>query len=135
MSLKEDIINLRNDGKSFSEIQSILGCSKGTISYHLKSVEPIVKDKPMTKSEPAILSKFQLKALTYLENYKLQRPCVKCSQYLHSSQLDPVDNIDVDKIINNVIDAETLQDSKQRLSQLKFICANCDRLRQFKANN
>ena len=135
MSLKQDIINLRNEGKSFSEIQSILGCSKGTISYHLKSVESTEKDQTVTQSTPEVLSKFQLKALTYLENYKLQRPCVKCSQYLHSSQLDPVDNVDVDVIIGKVVDAETLQDSKQKLSQLKFICANCDRLRQFKANN
>lgn len=29
-----NIIKLRNKGKSYSEIQKILGCSKGTISYH-----------------------------------------------------------------------------------------------------
>lgn len=31
---KEDIIRLRNEGKSYNEIQAILGCSKSTISYH-----------------------------------------------------------------------------------------------------
>ena len=34
MSLKQDILKLRNDGKSYSYIQKELNCSKGTISYH-----------------------------------------------------------------------------------------------------
>ena len=32
--MKEDILKLRNEGKTYNEIQEILGCSKGTISYH-----------------------------------------------------------------------------------------------------
>lgn len=32
--MKKEIIKLREEGKSYSEIKSITGCSKGTISYH-----------------------------------------------------------------------------------------------------
>lgn len=32
--MKDKIIHLRNEGKSYSEIQKELGCSKGSISYH-----------------------------------------------------------------------------------------------------
>ena len=32
--MKEQILKLRNEGKSYNEIKNILGCSKGTISYH-----------------------------------------------------------------------------------------------------
>jgi len=32
---KENILKLRAEGKTYTEIQKILGCSKGTISYHL----------------------------------------------------------------------------------------------------
>lgn len=32
--MKDKILNLRKNGKSFNEISRILGCSKGTISYH-----------------------------------------------------------------------------------------------------
>lgn len=32
--MKEQILKLRNEGKSYDEIVKILGCSKGTISYH-----------------------------------------------------------------------------------------------------
>lgn len=31
---KNDILRLRKEGKTYSEIQDILGCSKSTISYH-----------------------------------------------------------------------------------------------------
>ena len=31
---KDKILKLRAEGKSYREIQSILGCSKSTISYH-----------------------------------------------------------------------------------------------------
>ena len=33
---KEDILKLREDGKTYNEIKNILGCSKATISYHCK---------------------------------------------------------------------------------------------------
>lgn len=32
--MKEQILKLRSEGKTFSEIKEILGCSKSTISYH-----------------------------------------------------------------------------------------------------
>lgn len=32
--MKEEILKLRADGKTYNEIQRLLGCSKGTISYH-----------------------------------------------------------------------------------------------------
>jgi len=32
--MKETILKLKSEGKSYKEIQKVLGCSKGTISYH-----------------------------------------------------------------------------------------------------
>lgn len=32
--MKDDILKLREEGKSYNQIQEILNCSKGTISYH-----------------------------------------------------------------------------------------------------
>ncbi len=32
--MKEDILKLRIEGKSYNEIQKLLGCSKSTIAYH-----------------------------------------------------------------------------------------------------
>ena len=32
--MKEEILKLKSEGKSYGEIKKILNCSKGTISYH-----------------------------------------------------------------------------------------------------
>lgn len=32
--MKEDILKLRSEGKTYNQIKEILGCSKGTISFH-----------------------------------------------------------------------------------------------------
>ena len=32
--MKEEILKLRKEGKTYNEIVKILGCSKGTVSYH-----------------------------------------------------------------------------------------------------
>lgn len=37
-NLKNDIIQMRNEGKSYREIQKILNCSKGTINYHCRLI-------------------------------------------------------------------------------------------------
>lgn len=129
MSYKEDILRLRNDGKSYGEISEILGCSKGTVAYYLKEKQ----DAPVEPSaSSADTTAWSDKVLNYINNYKIKRPCISCGQYLHPSQLDPASYEDVNSIASSVFDKETFEESKRKISQLKFICANCDRLRQFK---
>ena len=36
---KNDILRLRNEGKTYNEISNILGCSKATIHYHCSKLE------------------------------------------------------------------------------------------------
>jgi hypothetical protein len=126
MSYKEDILRLRAEGKSYAEISSELGCSKGTITYYLKEVSDVVIMDKFKDPE------FYKKVLTYIDNFKEKRPCISCGSYFHKSQLDPRDNEDVIKIAESVFDKKSFEDAKRRISQLKFICANCGRLRQFK---
>ena len=35
-NLKSEIVQMRNEGKSYREIQKILNCSRGTINYHCR---------------------------------------------------------------------------------------------------
>jgi transposase len=35
-NLRQEVVTLRQEGKSFREIQKIINCSKGTIHYHCK---------------------------------------------------------------------------------------------------
>lgn len=126
MSYKEDILRLRAEGKSYGEISEELGCSKGTVAYYLKEDAPAKVDK----SNP-----FAQKVINYIDNFKETRPCILCGSYFHKSQLDAFDTDSVDSIVATVVDKETLEESKRKISQLKFVCANCNRLRQFKLND
>lgn len=44
--MKDKILKLRKEGKSYNEIQAILGCSKGTISYYCSDNQ---KDKALKR--------------------------------------------------------------------------------------
>jgi len=46
--MKEEILKLRTDGKSYNEIQRILNCSKGTIAYHCGNGQ---KDKVINRNK------------------------------------------------------------------------------------
>ena len=61
-SIKEKILKLRLEGKSYNEIHELLGCSKATISYHcmrnnLNDIG-LVKGKKLTKEEQDNLKEF-----------------------------------------------------------------------------
>jgi Zn ribbon nucleic-acid-binding protein len=129
MSYKEDILKLRADGKSYGEISTILGCSKGTVAYYLKEIK-----MPETPKAPAN-SAIKDKVVNYIENIKETRQCIDCGQRMHKSQMDPVDGTSLNAIIDSVVDKETFEESKRKIFQLKFVCANCDRLRKFREAN
>lgn len=58
--MKEKILKLRSEGKSYNEIKEILGCSKGTIAYHCGNGQ---KDKTRVRlkkrRENTLLSKVE----------------------------------------------------------------------------
>ena len=43
--MKNEIIDLFKEGKSYNEISKILGCSKSTISYHIKDMRNFKHDE------------------------------------------------------------------------------------------
>lgn len=60
--MKEKILKLRDEGKTYSEIQSILGCSKGTISYHCGEGQKEKSNNRLKKlrKEKSLLRKIQV---------------------------------------------------------------------------
>lgn len=53
--MKEDILKLRDEGKSYDEIQKLLGCSKGTIAYHCGNGQKDKANKRQNKRRQNIL--------------------------------------------------------------------------------
>ena len=67
--MKEKILELRNEGKSYREIQKILGCSKSTISYHCgNGQKEKTRNRTKKRRENKIiekLEKFKYRKLRY----------------------------------------------------------------------
>ena len=66
--MKDEILRLRNSGKTYSEIQKELGCSKGTIAYHCgenQKEKSNIRTKKRRELNPLLqkLDKFQRRDL------------------------------------------------------------------------
>lgn len=73
MGYKEDIIRLRKQGKSYREIKSKLGCSKGNISYHCKQeglANPNLDNTPISDEK-------KKKINSYYKNHTLEETAEK----------------------------------------------------------
>jgi hypothetical protein len=130
MSYKADIIRLRDEGKSYREIEKILGCSRGTISYYLGNKEAVKMTEEVKTSNP-----IQDKARTYAENIRMRKPCQGCSQYLHFVQLEYVSIPDLDKAIADIKDQDDFDAFKKVVTNSYVLCANCNKLRIYKEAN
>lgn len=72
MKHKEQIISLYKKGKSYREIKEILGCSKGTIAYHIGEGQK-EKTRHRTRDRRGKIKKF-------LQEYKQSHPCTDCKE-------------------------------------------------------
>lgn len=66
--MKEEILKLREEGKTYNEIKLILGCSKGTISYYCGNGQKEKTKKEGLKDEKIYYNKNQI--ILNIENQK-----------------------------------------------------------------
>jgi len=90
MELKKQILNLREEGKSYKQIEKELGCSRSTISYHCglgqkeKAYQRVVKQRnlhPWLKKQEHFIDRYKGENITYNSKY-FDR--VKIQEYLDS---------------------------------------------------
>lgn len=72
--MKESILKLREDGKSYREIEKILGCSRSTISYHLNE-KTRIKNKERQKNRRK--DPIKVKIDTFRGRKKIKNACEK----------------------------------------------------------
>ena len=121
---KEEIIRLHKEGKSYRQIQEILGCSKGTISYHLG----------MGQKEKSISRKRMIRSrvTAFLQEYKQSRACADCKENYPYWMLD-FDHLgdksfNLSAYRNFSVNMEII---KKEVEKCEVVCANCHRNRSF----
>lgn len=122
MSYKENILRLHSEGRSYSEICAELGCSKGTVAYHLGENQ---KEKTLTRTE-----KLRDKVRIYICEYKTNSICADCGEDYPYWMLE-FDHLR-DKEFNisryrNI--TMSLDKIKEEIAKCEVVCANCHKNR------
>lgn len=126
--MKEDIFKLREKGYTYSQIKDELGCSKGTISYHLG---PGQKEKTKERS-----TRSRTKLKRQLWDIKEESGCVDCGEKYPHYMLD-FDHIPGFEKIGNVADVVanySWEKGMKELEKCQIVCANCHRIRSYQRN-
>jgi transposase len=120
--LSNSIMELRAQGLSYREISKTLGCSKGTISYHVAEGQK-EKNQARARSRRSLIEK-------YITDYKQERGCQDCKEmyphymlefdHLHSKEFG------ISQYKKRTISLEKV---KQEIDKCEVVCANCHRIR------
>lgn len=123
MKHKEEIIKLHSKGKSYKEIQELLGCSKGTIAYHLGAGQ---KDK--TKERTNRNRTIQKRKLWKL---KEEIGCVDCGEKYPHYMLDFDHLPEFEKLGSptNILARYSWQKAQEEIKKCEVVCANCHKIR------
>jgi transposase len=123
MKHKENILKLRNEGKSYRQIQEILSCSKGTIAYHLGSGQ-----KEKTHKRTRDLRSINTKRLREL---KENVGCVDCKEmYPHYVlEFDHLPQYEKLGIVTNIARRHSWEKALEEVKKCDIVCANCHNIR------
>jgi predicted transcriptional regulator len=120
--MKENILKLRSMGYTYNQIQKELGCSKGTISYHLGEGQ---KEKTKQRSQ-----KRREEIRDIIRTFKQEKACMDCKIVY------PYYVLDFDHIGNNKIEGISkmaswfpLDEIIVEIKKCEVVCANCHRER------
>lgn len=122
--LSEQIKELASDGKSYREIQSILGCSKGTISYHLGEGQ-VEKNRQRRQHHRNTIR-------DYFRQVKQDSVCADCKENYPYWMMD-FDHLG-DKefgIASFQARTQSLEVIKKEIAKCEVVCANCHRNRTY----
>ena len=125
MSLKDQILELQAQGRSYNEIQKELKCSKGTIAYYLGEGQ---KEKTQKRQNDA-----RAKIRNYIAGVKDNRHCIDCGIAYRYWVMD------FDHLINKSFNigqfrshTSDIAKIKEEMEKCEIVCSNCHRDRTYR---
>ena len=124
MKHKDQIIQLYNEGKSYSQIANELGCSKGTIAYHVGNG---VKDKTLKRQRDS-----RSKRSKYIQNLKQESGCADCKENYPYYMLEFDHRFGETKLFC-ISRAPAVSEKMflEELAKCDIVCANCHAMRTY----
>lgn len=123
-TIKEQILALRAEGKSYKQIEALIGCSRGTISYHCS--------EDGRKNGARRLRDRRSNYRKHIQEVKSSNPCADCgvSYPPHVMDFDHLPGEDkkfnISSQLGNMSNFEVL---KAEIAKCEVVCANCHRQR------
>jgi hypothetical protein len=117
---KEQILNLRDQGKNYEEIVAELGCAKSTVAYWLGNNQA---DKTAARTK-----RYRDKAREYIVRYKESNPCADCNSYFPYYVMD-FDHLPEHIKEFQISSGQSLQRKLREMVKCELVCANCHRIR------
>ena len=119
---KEKIIELRDRGYTYNQIQKELGCSKSTISYHLGDGQVEKSNKRSERRREEMIK--------FISKIKEESGCVDC-KVKHRPRVLEFDHVRGKKIdnISKMIKWYTWDEVMEEIKKCDIVCANCHRYR------
>lgn len=123
--LAKQILELYGAGKSYRQIAAELGCSKGTISYHVGNNQK-EKTRQRTRDKRDKIKK-------YLQEYKQGKSCVDCREEYpyYVLEFDHCRGVKEFTIADYRNHTESLQKIVEEISKCDVVCANCHKTRTY----
>jgi hypothetical protein len=125
MSLKDQIEELRAQGRSYNEIQEQLKCSKGTIAYYLGEGQKQKTKKRQNDSRAKIGN--------YIAGVKDNRHCVDCGVAYRYWVMD------FDHLVNKSFNighyrshTNDIKKIREEMEKCEIVCSNCHRDRTYR---
>ena len=127
MELAKNILKLRSEGKTYNQIKEELGCSKGTIAYHLGEGQKEKAKGRMAKKRKEIHD--------FLVSYKEEKGCFDCGEMypyyvLHFDHLRDK-SFGISKYREG---GQSLEKVKSEIKKCEVVCANCHAIRTHSRN-
>jgi len=120
---KENILILHAEGKSYRQIQEILGCSKGTIAYHLGKGQ---REKTRTRT-----TRNRTLAKRKIWDIKEESGCVDCKEKYPHYMLDFDHLPEFEKLGSptEIMHKYSWEKAMEEISKCDIVCANCHKIR------
>ena len=134
--MKEDILKLRAQGKTYNQIKEILGCSKSTISYHCgigqkqKTEIRNIRNRASRLSSCTTNRRFMRE---FTRKYKAIHGCRECGN--KDFRVLDFDHIDASKKEFGICQlwkySSSLELLKNEIRKCQILCANCHRIKTY----
>ena len=126
MKHKDRIIQLHKEGKSYTQIANELGCSKGTIAYHVGTGQ---KDKTLQRRRDR-----RNKIRKYIQEFKQSKGCMDCKEDYPYYVLE-FDHREGEEKLFNISRATgivNLSEVIKEIDKCDVVCSNCHKVRTWK---